>query len=260
MVVILASLPLSALGDSSTGQLWHPLGRSDQHWHTSGLLSLFHIERPCPSCHVSHPPATVHFGTGAPLKIVQTWQQSLHSEHRFDVIGVASQANVLCHAVVLSWLPLLTLQSLLFVCSFSCLSCFACGPICVCSDAFPRGHDPITHARGARCLAHVGSIFNECCHCHWFIVVTFLKMVSCDGYPVVTCGRTESPRSHGCEFPMQCSFLCAPAFLCDPYSTVSREVCLSSAVLRQTWTHACSTVQRLKCRTRELLVIAVVAQ
>ena len=84
---------------------------------------------------------------------------------------------------------------------------------------FPRGHDPITHARRARCLAHVGSIFNECCHCHWFIVVTFLKMVSCDGYPVVTCGRTESPRSHGCEFPVQCSFLCAPVFLCVPDST-----------------------------------------
>ena len=25
------------------------------------------------------------------------------------------------------------------------------------------GHDPTTHARRARCLAHVGSIFNECC-------------------------------------------------------------------------------------------------
>ena len=29
-------------------------------------------------------------------------------------------------------------------------------------DAFSRGHDPTAHARRARCLAHVGSIFNEC--------------------------------------------------------------------------------------------------
>ena len=31
------------------------------------------------------------------------------------------------------------------------------------SVAFSRGHDPITLARRARCPAHVGSIFNECC-------------------------------------------------------------------------------------------------
>ena len=29
-----------------------------------------------------------------------------------------------------------------------------------------EGHDPITHARRARCPAHVGSIFKECCHSH----------------------------------------------------------------------------------------------
>ena len=31
---------------------------------------------------------------------------------------------------------------------------------------FRGGHGPITHARRARCLARVGSTFNECCHCH----------------------------------------------------------------------------------------------
>ena len=33
---------------------------------------------------------------------------------------------------------------------------------------FFEGSGPITHARRARCPAHVGSIFNECslCHCH----------------------------------------------------------------------------------------------
>ena len=30
------------------------------------------------------------------------------------------------------------------------------------SAAFSKGHDPITRARRARCLAHVESIFNEC--------------------------------------------------------------------------------------------------
>ena len=34
------------------------------------------------------------------------------------------------------------------------------------SDVFSRGDDPITHAHRARCLALVGPIFNECCHCH----------------------------------------------------------------------------------------------
>ena len=34
------------------------------------------------------------------------------------------------------------------------------------SDVCSVGHDPNTHARRARCLAHVGSIFNACCHCH----------------------------------------------------------------------------------------------
>ena len=43
---------------------------------------------------------------------------TLHSEHRFDVIGVVNQSNVLCLAVVLSWLPLTALQSLVFGCSF----------------------------------------------------------------------------------------------------------------------------------------------
>ena len=32
-------------------------------------------------------------------------------------------------------------------------------------DALWRGHNPITHARRARCLAYVGSIFNGCCRC-----------------------------------------------------------------------------------------------
>ena len=34
------------------------------------------------------------------------------------------------------------------------------------SDAFSRVMTPITHSHKVRCLAHVGSIFNECCHCH----------------------------------------------------------------------------------------------
>lgn len=33
-------------------------------------------------------------------------------------------------------------------------------------DVFSRGHDSITHARRASCLAHVGSLFNDSCHCH----------------------------------------------------------------------------------------------
>ena len=33
-------------------------------------------------------------------------------------------------------------------------------------DVFSRRHGSVTEAHWARCLAHVGPIFNECCHCH----------------------------------------------------------------------------------------------
>ena len=64
----------------------------------------------------------------------------------------------------------------------------------------------------------------------------------------------QQGRGFGCGFPMQFLFFSAPASHCDPYSTVSREVCLSSADLDARVLHGS------RCRTRELLVIAVVTQ
>ena len=46
------------------------------------------------------------------------------------------------------------------------------------SDVFSMGHDPLTLARRARCPAHVGSIFNECClvRMSWkVLLIVFLR-------------------------------------------------------------------------------------
>ena len=61
-----------------------------------------------------------------------------------------AQISTHCHLTVFPEMPLSHWRS----------------PLNQISDPFPRGHDPITHARTSRRLAQVGSIFNECCHCH----------------------------------------------------------------------------------------------
>ena len=64
------------------------------------------------------------------------------------------------------------------------------------SDAFRGVTTPVTHARRARCQAHVVSIFKKCCHCH------------CHYHPFSTCfQRMENERC--VHFVSSCELLVA---------------------------------------------------
>ena len=69
------------------------------------------------------------------------------------------QQHRICH------LSFLFFHQLVILCTdLDVLSCYSeqrSTPVQI-SGAFSRVHDPIAHARRARCLAHVGSIVNEC--------------------------------------------------------------------------------------------------
>ena len=66
------------------------------------------------------------------------------------------------------------------------------------SDAFSRGHDPITLARRARCLARVGSIFSECSRCPETRSSSVQDKTDCErqtlvGFTHVSCHTTDTP-------------------------------------------------------------------
>ena len=105
-----------------------------------------------------------------------TWPTEKMISHQFESL---LQQSRICHVPFFFFsvgdLTMIPMYCLLSVHPETSLSQQRSTPIQI-SDALPRGHDPIAHARRARYLAHVRSIFNECAI---VIVIVFSISLNC---------------------------------------------------------------------------------
>ena len=95
-------------------------------------------------------------------------------------------------------------------------------------DVFYRGHDPIAHARRARCPAPVGYIFIEC------VIVIVIAMIGTVGSDSVPSG----PTLVGCMIPkscLNCAFVFFFCLLMFGFVTVLAPVCTNEHRSRLAW-------------------------